>query len=74
MTSQQTKYMMCELCELCFAEPSNEKDSSVQTCDMCNEKDSSVGLSGCEHPEHKTIKICKYCDIDGSNYNGWCDM
>jgi hypothetical protein len=54
----------------------NEKDmpsAGELTCDMCDTTDSSVGLSGCDHPEHALIKVCKYCDIDGSSYNGWCD-
>ncbi len=42
-------------------------------CDMCGKSNDSVGFSGCDHPEHSTTKICKQCDIDGQDYNGWCD-
>jgi len=42
-------------------------------CDMCGKSNDSVGFSGCDHPEHATTKICKQCDIDGQDYNGWCD-
>lgn len=51
----------------------DELRGAVNTvCDMCNIVDDSVGFSGCAHEEHKAIKICEFCDIDGSNYNGWC--
>lgn len=41
-------------------------------CEMCGDKNNSVGFSGCDHEEHKDIMICELCDIDGSLYNGWC--
>lgn len=41
-------------------------------CDMCGDTDDTVGFSGCDHPDHASIKICELCDIDGSSYNGWC--
>ena len=46
-------------------------DSSDMECDMCGD-DGNVGFAGCEHEECKTIKVCDLCDVDGSNYNGWC--
>ena len=42
-------------------------------CDMCGDINDSVGFLGCDHPGHASIKICKQCDIDGQDYNGWCD-
>ena len=45
----------------------------MMKCDMCSVKDKSVGFSGCDCEEHSNIKICKDCDVDGSNYNGWDD-
>jgi hypothetical protein len=42
-------------------------------CDMCGDINDTVGFSGCDHPDHASIKICKQCDIDGQDYNGWCD-
>ena len=42
-------------------------------CDFCGVSDESVGISGCGHEAHADIKICRVCDIDGDNYNGWCD-
>lgn len=50
-------------------------DEGDESCDFCGDatSDAQVGFSGCGHPEHRHIKICKYCDVDGSNYNGWCD-
>jgi hypothetical protein len=47
--------------------------SALDECDFCGEINPSVGLSGCDHPEHAHIRVCQHCDIDGSNYNGWCD-
>ena len=44
-----------------------------ETCDFCGEADDSVGLSGCGHPEHSEIFVCGNCDIDGDNYDGWCE-
>jgi len=44
----------------------------MKSCDMCGKANDSVGFSGCTHSEHKTVKICDDCDIDGWNYNGWC--
>ena len=41
-------------------------------CDMCGDTNGTVGFSGCEHEKHKTIKVCDFCDVDGSSYNGWC--
>ena len=32
-----------------------------------------VGYAGCSHAEHSDIKICRHCDVDGSNYNGRCE-
>ena len=46
---------------------------SNKRCDMCGEYDESVGLSGCDHEAHQDIRICELCDIDGSQYNGWCE-
>jgi hypothetical protein len=43
----------------------------LMECDMCGH-DENVGFAGCEHEECKTIKVCDFCDVDGSNYNGWC--
>lgn len=38
---------------------------------MCSKNHISVGLvTGQNGQEHL---VCKYCDIDGSNYNGWND-
>ncbi len=42
-------------------------------CDMCGKQDETVGFSGCNNPNHAHIKICKHCDIDGYDYNGWDD-
>ena len=44
----------------------------LMECDMCGH-DENVGFAGCEHEECKTIKVCDFCDVDGSNYNGWCE-
>lgn len=49
-----------------------EDGSLFYTCDMCGDQNDTVGLSGCDHPEHALWLICKHCDIDGQNYNGWC--
>ena len=46
------------------------KENWSATCGTCDE---TVGFSGCSNPEHQHIKICKYCDVDGSDYNGWDD-
>ena len=43
-------------------------------CDVCDVSHPSVGYSGCDHKSCIGIKICKYCDIDGSSYNGWCEQ
>ena len=50
-----------------------KEESKDEECDMCGECNESVGFSGCSNPEHQHIKICKDCDVDGSQYNGWDD-
>jgi hypothetical protein len=41
-------------------------------CEMCNEHNPSVGLATGENNEQ--YLVCRYCDVDGSNYNGWGDV
>ena len=37
-------------------------------CSLCGGTD-EVGLNGCDCED---VLICKHCDIDGVNYDGWC--
>jgi hypothetical protein len=40
-----------------------------QICECCGKYDNSVGLAtGFNGIE---MWVCRFCDIDGSNYNGW---
>ena len=41
-------------------------------CSFCNGTE-QVGKPGCNDIECDDLFVCKYCDVDGSNYNGWCE-
>jgi len=44
-----------------------------KTCEMCGEYDEEeVGIATGENGVE--CKVCKYCDLSGSNYNGWGDL
>lgn len=50
--------------------PDSESDSDDDSvCHICNKKDNSVGLATGDNGDE--CQVCKYCDTDGSNYNGW---
>jgi hypothetical protein len=40
-------------------------------CECCGASDDSVGLATGENGVEMTV--CRFCDTDGSNYNGWGD-
>ena len=40
-------------------------------CSFCGGAN-QVGRPGCNDSECKELLVCKYCDIDGSSYSGWC--
>lgn len=51
-------------CENCW-------EPEKKYCDECGEQDNSVGLATGENGVEKWV--CRFCDMDGSNYNGWGD-
>jgi hypothetical protein len=40
-------------------------------CECCGASDDSVGIATGENGVEMTV--CRFCDVDGSNYNGWGD-
>ena len=53
-------------------ETDSDSDSDDDlVCEMCNTAHPSVGIATGENGQE--CLVCKYCDVDGSNYNGWGD-
>jgi len=50
------------------AKPKKEKN----TCECCGASDPSVGLATGENGVE--MWVCRFCDTDGSNYDGWGDV
>lgn len=50
------------------AKPKKEKN----TCECCGATDKSVGLATGENGVE--MWVCRFCDVDGSNYDGWGDV
>ena len=46
----------------------NDSATNSDECSLCGGTD-EVGLNGCDCED---VLICKHCDVDGVNYDGWC--
>jgi hypothetical protein len=65
-------------CLDCYKQVRNEKQKENRkqkreelTCECCGKYDKSVGLATGDNGVE--MRVCRYCDVDGSDYNGWGD-
>lgn len=49
----------------------DDDEEDEKCCDECGKQDNSVGLATGENGVEEWV--CRFCDVDGSNYNGWGD-
>ena len=54
-----------------FVLPDIEQMVKKPVCECCGASDDSVGIATGENGVEMTV--CRFCDTDGSNYNGWGD-
>lgn len=52
-------------------EEEDEEEEEENTCEICAKVSEEVGLSCGENGIE--MKVCKQCDVDGEDYDGWGD-